>query len=67
MKCSAQAPNAGWAFLAAAGVSAAALVLAPEGASAYGALVLVAPIGVALGVSLAYLRLPGVDRGTDDG
>jgi uncharacterized membrane protein len=57
---------AGWAFLAAASVSAAALVLAPEVASAYGALVLVVPIGVALGVSLAYLRRSGVGRGTDD-
>jgi hypothetical protein len=52
--------------LAAASVSAAALVLAPEVASAYGALILVVPIGVALGVSLAYLRRSGVGRGTDD-
>jgi uncharacterized membrane protein len=57
---------AGWAFLAAAGVSTAALVLAPEVASAYGALILVVPIGVALGVSLAYLRWSGAAGSTDE-
>ena len=58
---------AGWAFLMAASVSAAALLIAPEVASVYGALVLVVPIGVALAVSLAYLRRSGVHSGTDDG
>jgi uncharacterized membrane protein len=57
---------AGWAFLAASGVSAAAFVLVPAVASAYGALVLVVPLGVALGLSLAYLRRAAVDASTDD-
>ena len=47
---------AGWAFLAAAGTTAAVLVLAPEMASGYGALVLAISIGIALIVTLAYVR-----------
>ena len=47
---------AGWAFLAAAGTTAAVLVLAPEMASGYGALVLAVSIGIALIVTLAYVR-----------
>jgi uncharacterized membrane protein len=47
---------AGWAFFVAAVVSSVVFTLAPEVASAYGALVLVVPIGVALGLSIVYLR-----------
>jgi predicted permease len=48
---------AGWAFLVAAVVNAAVLVLAPEVASAgHGALVLVVSIGIALMVSVVYAR-----------
>ncbi len=47
---------AGWAFLAAAGTTAVVLVLAPEMASGYGALVLAVSIGIALIVTLAYVR-----------
>jgi uncharacterized membrane protein len=56
---------AGWAFLAAAGTTAAVLVLAPEVASGYGALVLAISVGVALFVTLAYVRrssAEGADR-----
>ena len=56
---------AGWAFLAAAGASGATFVVAPEVALAYGAFVLAVPIGVALGVSLAYLRRSGAAGGSD--
>jgi uncharacterized membrane protein len=48
---------AGWAFLAAAGTTAAILVLAPGVASAgYGALVLAVSIGIALCISVVYVR-----------
>lgn len=47
---------AGWAFLAAAGTTAAVLLLAPEVASGYGALVLAVSVGVTLFVTLAYVR-----------
>jgi uncharacterized membrane protein len=56
---------AGWAFLAAAGTTAAILILAPEVASAgYGALVLAVSIGVALVVSVIYVRRASVAGGT---
>ena len=42
--------------MAAAGTTAAVLVLAPEMASGYGALVLAVSIGIALIVTLAYVR-----------
>jgi|KBSMisStaDraftv2_1062788.scaffolds.fasta_scaffold60339_5 uncharacterized membrane protein len=47
---------AGWAFLAAAGATAAVLVFAPEAASGYGALVLAVSVGVALLATVAYVR-----------
>jgi SdpI/YfhL protein family len=48
---------AGWAFLAAAGTTAAILVLAPEVASGgYGALVLAVSIGIALIITVVYVR-----------
>jgi len=47
---------AGWAFLVAAGAGAGVSVLAPELASKYRALVVVVPIGIALALSIAYVR-----------
>jgi len=53
---------AGWAFLAAAGTTVAFLVLAPEMASGYGALVLAVSIGIALIATLAYVRTVSGDE-----
>ena len=47
---------AGWAFLVAAAASASIFIAVPGIASTCGALVLVVPAGIALGVSLVYLR-----------
>ena len=52
---------AGWAFLAAAAVTAAILILVPEVASrGYGALVLAVSIGIALIISVVYVRKSSV-------
>ena len=53
---------AGCAFLIAAGTTAVVLVLAPQVASGYGALVLAVSIGVALFVTLAYVRRAGAQE-----
>lgn len=47
---------AGWAFLVPAGAGAAVSVLAPELAADYRALVVIVPVGIALAVSVAYVR-----------
>jgi hypothetical protein len=58
---------AGWALLAAAAVTAAVLILAPEVASAgYGALVLVVCVGIALMASVVYVNGSSGAKGSDD-
>ena len=58
---------AGWAFLGAAMASAAIFIVAPEVASSYGAVALVMPVGVALFLSLAYIRTSSAGGGGSDG